>query len=98
MPPTDTCAELGGRQRGFLPAALSAPAAPRRRAPRRGGSQPECRGTFGGPSLDHLIRPQQERLRDCQAKGLGGLEVDDQLELGGLLDREVAGFRTPENL
>ena len=38
------------------------------------------------PSLDHLIRPLQERRRDRQAEGLGGLEVDDQLELGGLLD------------
>jgi hypothetical protein len=31
--------------------------------------------------LDHLIRPQQERRRDRQAEHLGGLEVDDQLEL-----------------
>jgi hypothetical protein len=30
-----------------------------------------------GPLLDHLIRPQQERLRDCQAEGFGGLEIDD---------------------
>jgi len=28
-------------------------------------------------SLDHLIRPLQERRRDRQAEGLGGLEVDD---------------------
>ena len=27
--------------------------------------------------LDHLIRPLQERRRDRQAEGLGGLEVDD---------------------
>jgi len=32
------------------------------------------------PSLDHLIRPLQERLRDRQAEGRGGLEVDDQLD------------------
>ena len=35
--------------------------------------------------LDHLIRPLQQRLGDRQAEGLGGLEVDDQLELRGLL-------------
>ena len=29
-------------------------------------------------SLDHLIRPLQERRRDRQAEGLNGLEVDDQ--------------------
>jgi hypothetical protein len=40
--------------------------------------------------LAHLIRPSQERLRDRQADGLGGLEVDEELELAGLLDREVA--------
>jgi hypothetical protein len=42
------------------------------------------------PLLDHLIRPLQERRRDRQAKRLGGLEVDHQLELRGLLEREVA--------
>src|SRR5882762_5940878 len=38
--------------------------------------------------LDDLIRPKQERGRDSQAEGLGGLEVDDQLELRGLLNGE----------
>src|SRR5262249_30764500 len=46
-------------------------------APRAG---PRCR------SLDHLIRPRQQRGRDRQPHRLGGLEVDDQLELRGLLD------------
>src|SRR5215467_4716356 len=48
--------------------------------------------------LDHFIRPRQQRLRDRQAKGFGGLEVDDQLELGGLLDRQVAGLGALEDL
>jgi hypothetical protein len=30
---------------------------------------------------------------DRQAEGLGGLEVDDQLELGGLLKRQIAWLR-----
>jgi hypothetical protein len=30
--------------------------------------------------LDHLIRPLQERLGDRQAEGLGGPEIDHQLE------------------
>jgi hypothetical protein len=46
-----------------------------------------------GALLDHLIRPLQERRRDRQAEGLRGLEVDDQLKLGRLLDGEVAGLR-----
>src|SRR5262245_56336309 len=40
-------------------------------------------------SLDHLVRARQQRWRDCEAESLGGLEVDDQLELCGLLDWEV---------
>src|SRR5215510_1956643 len=39
--------------------------------------------------FDYLIRPQQDRLWDSQAERLGGLEVDDQLKLGGILDRQV---------
>ena len=35
--------------------------------------------------FDHLIRPQEERLRDREPERLGGLEVDYQLELSGLL-------------
>src|SRR5262249_24223532 len=32
-------------------------------------------------SFDHLIRPLHERRRDRETERLGGLEVDDQLEL-----------------
>ena len=32
-------------------------------------------------SLDDLVHPGEERRRDRQAEGLGGLEVDDKLEL-----------------
>src|SRR5262245_43973612 len=50
------------------------------------------------PLLDHLIGSCQERWRDRDPKRLRRLEVDDQLELGGLLDGQVGGFRTLENL
>ena len=36
--------------------------------------------------LDHLIGGRQQRFRDGEAEGLGGFEVDDQIELRGLLD------------
>src|SRR4030095_4187788 len=49
-------------------------------------------------SLDRLIRPLQERRRDRQAEGLGGLEVDGEVVLGGLLYREIAGFRSLQDL
>ncbi len=44
------------------------------------------RGKFGF-LLDHLVCAQQERLGDRQAKGLGGDQVDGQIEFGRLLDR-----------
>src|SRR5215831_4582539 len=50
-----------------------------------------------GRLLDHLIRPRQRRRRDRQAESLGGLEVDDQLELGWLLDGQVSGLRALED-
>src|SRR5262245_49305582 len=34
----------------------------------------------GDPLLYELIRPRQQRGRDREAEGLGGLAVDDQLE------------------
>src|SRR5262249_15453127 len=47
--------------------------------------------------LDHLIRPGQQRRWDGQPERLRGLEVDDQFELRGLLDGEVAWFGALEN-
>ena len=40
-------------------------------------------------SLDHLIRPLQEPRGDREAEGLGGLEVDHELPLRRLFDREI---------
>src|SRR5215831_13172267 len=41
-------------------------------------------------SLDHLVRQHQEMRGNGEPKGLGGLEVDDELELRGLLHWQVA--------
>ena len=51
-----------------------------------------------GRSLDHLIRPQQERRRDRQAEGFGGLEVDDELKRRRFFDGQVTGSSALENL
>jgi glyoxylase-like metal-dependent hydrolase (beta-lactamase superfamily II) len=50
---------------------------------------------LGGPPalFDHLVGAQKERLRDLQAKHLGGGEVKDQVELSRLLDRNVGWLR-----
>jgi hypothetical protein len=50
------------------------------------------------PSPNHLIRPLEERRRDRQAEGLGGLEVDDEFESCRLLHRQVGRLSAPENL
>src|SRR5262249_7164523 len=44
------------------------------------------------PSFDHLGGAGDERRRNFQAEYIRGLEVDDKLEFGRLLDRQVAGL------
>src|SRR5207245_1727759 len=48
--------------------------------------------------LDHLVGASDDGLRDRKAEGLGGLEVDHQLELGRLLDGQVGGLRAFQDL
>ena len=48
-------------------------------------------------SLSYLIRPQQQRGRDGEAESFGGFEVDDQFELGWLLDGQVGGLGALED-
>src|SRR5687767_3837148 len=50
------------------------------------------------PLLDQLVRPQEQRPRKFQAERLRGLEVDDQLEARGLIDRQICGLRALQNL
>jgi len=40
--------------------------------------------------LDDLVRPQQERLRNCEADGPCGLQVDHQIKLGWLFDWNIS--------
>jgi hypothetical protein len=42
--------------------------------------------------FDHLISAGEDRGRDREAEGLGGLEIDHQLEGGRLLDRQISGL------
>src|SRR5258707_111956 len=48
--------------------------------------------------FDDLIRALQERRRDRQAERLGGLEVDHEVELRRLLDRQIARPGAPKDL
>jgi len=49
-------------------------------------------------SLDHLIRPRQQRGRDGEAEGLGGPHVHEQTKRRWLLDREIGGLGPLEDL
>src|SRR5262249_21793573 len=40
-------------------------------------------------SLDHLVRASEQRRRHIEAERLGGGQIDDEVELGWLLDRNV---------
>src|ERR1700730_8171861 len=74
---------------------LFEPAAPRPRAARRGDCRPMPRGRLAAPSLDHLIRPLQERRRDRQAEGL---KLITGSNLIGCSYRQIAGRGTAKDL
>ena len=42
--------------------------------------------------FDHLVGAKLEQPGDVQAERLGGLEVDGEVELGRLDDRQMVGF------
>src|ERR1700692_1056394 len=48
-------------------------------------------------SFDHLVGAQLHRVGKGQAECLGGLEVEHELELGGLHDRQVGRLLALEN-
>src|SRR5437870_1710906 len=52
------------------------------------------RSSWLSSSADHLVRLEEERWGNGEAEGLGGLQVDHQLELRRLLDGQVGGFGT----
>src|SRR4030095_6026666 len=49
-------------------------------------------------SLDDFVGTQQHAFRDRESKRLRGLQVDDQIELGRLLEGDVARLRTLQDL
>jgi hypothetical protein len=109
-PPTPTCSygsrsvsALAGRtpRRSSRPATFSACSAVVRghRAPSEGDSSTqELAALVEHGLLDHLVRPEQQRLRNREAERLRGLEIDHQLELRRLLDGEIGGLGALKDL
>jgi hypothetical protein len=56
------------------------------------GSEGASADRAGGASLDHLVGAGEKRLRYGEAQRLSGFEIDDQVELGWLVDRQITGF------
>ena len=48
--------------------------------------------------MDHLVRQAEDGSWDRETQGLGGLEVDDQLELGRLLHGQIGRLGAFEDL
>jgi hypothetical protein len=46
--------------------------------------------------LDHLVGSGKQRLWNAETERFGGLEIDDQLDLDGLLDRQISRLVTFE--
>src|SRR6202011_2346397 len=55
-----------------------------------------CTATNDSPPvadlLDHLVGEREQIVRDFDAERLGSLEIDDQLELGQLHNRQIGGL------
>src|SRR5262249_51659388 len=51
----------------------------------------------GGISLDHLVDAANQRHRDAEGQRLGGLHVEDELDFGRLLDRQVSRLLALKN-
>src|SRR4029078_4906471 len=47
--------------------------------------------------FDHLVGSGEHRRWNCEAKRLGGLEIDYQLVLGRRLHRKIGWLLTPED-
>src|SRR6266516_29416 len=91
--------ECNGRNRptpqslpGFLAQALEEPnfhhIAPSSDAP----------GRSRAPLLDHLVGEREQLVWNLEGKRPGGPQIDREIELGRLLDRDIAGRGPTQNL
>src|SRR5947209_9113257 len=67
------------------------------------GLAPADRASFAWrlPSFDYLVGAREQRRWNFEADRLGGLQVDDELELAGAQNRQVGGllaFKNPAGI
>jgi hypothetical protein len=48
--------------------------------------------------FDHVVGKREQFVRNCEAQCLGGREIEDELEFGRPLNRDIAGLRPVQNL
>ena len=66
-----------------------------------GSKKAACRegpiSEIDGGLFNHLVSDGKDLVGNPKLKRLGGLEVDDEIELGRLLDWQIARFRALKN-
>ena len=57
-----------------------------------------CKGRYASGLLDHLVGECEQLGRNIEAERPGGRQIDHEVILGGLLDRQVFGFGAAQDL
>src|SRR6516225_403530 len=83
------------RRRGYRPPA--SPSAARAASGERSRPKPAGAATRAG-SFDDLVDADEDRRWDRQSERLGGLEVDDQFVMGGLLEGQLGRTGAAQDL
>ena len=53
---------------------------------------------LGDRLFDHLVGDGEKRGRNVEAECLGSRQIDDKIELRRLLDRDIGGFGSAQDL
>src|SRR5262247_2170881 len=86
------------RRREYLSGRLFPPPARGRFAAPGAVRSPARPETHAASSLDHLVGPREHRPRDSESERLRRLEVDDEIELGGLLHGQIGRLGALDDL